>query len=232
MTELLISEAGREITLSEGGKPVTMTAGQAVLRSTLVSALKGNANAQRTFLQMTTTAQVQSAKNKREEYEAAVLMQLHVEVERNDWIRRGLDEADCPRHPLDIEINPQTGEVRSFLLYTRDAVEARERLIALRDYLIEKLPEMLDVAERDGDDALLGRGRERASSMIEMLNEQLPARLRRFLPHDVSPLSGTESPDEIWRTMAQQDASSLLNYAREGMRPARAPRAAKRSKPK
>jgi len=182
---------------------------------------------------MTTTAQVQSAKNKREEHEAAFLTQLHVQIERDDWIRRGFDEADFPRHPSDIEINPQTGEVKNFLIHTHDVVEARKRLIDLRDYLVEKFSEILEVVEEDGDDALLERGRERASRMIDMLNEQLPARFRRFLPHDVPPLTGTELPDEIWRTMAKQDASSLREKAKQSGTQARRRRrrAAEGSKP-
>ena len=226
MTELLISEADREVTLSEGGNPVTMSAGQAVLRATLVSALKGNAQSQRTFLQMTTAAQAQSAKSKLEEHEAAFLMQLHVQVERDDCIRRGFDEADFPRHPSDIEINPQTGKVKNFLLYTRDAIDARKRLIALRDFLIGEMPRMLEAAKEDGDDALLARGREQACEMIDFFNERLPVRFRRVLSQDAPVLSGTESPNEIWQIITKQDASLLLDKSRrrEGKpRPGRRP---------
>ena len=215
MSDLLISEAEREITLSEGGKPVTMTAGQAVLRATLVSALKGNANAQRTFLQMATAAQMQSAKNKRDQYEAAFLMQLDVQIALYEWIKHGLSEADFPRHPSDIELDPRTGDVKNFLIYTDDAVEARNRLIAHRDYLIDQFARMLEVAEQEGNDALLERGRERASRLIDTLNEQLPLRFRRFLPHEVQSPSGYDAPEEIWRSIARDDAASLCNKTKQ-----------------
>jgi len=231
MSKLLISEAERKITLSEGGAPITMTAGQAVLRATLVSALKGNANAQRTFLQMTTAAQQQADKSRREEYQNALLTQIHVEWERAQFARQGMEEADMPRHPSDIELDPENGRVRSFLIYTQDAVEARKRAIVLRDHLIEKFPEMLEVAEQDGDDSLLELGRERASRMIDTLNEQLPVRFRRLLPHDVRPLSGNDSPEEIWQTMARDYAASLCNKAKQGEIQARRSPARKRTKP-
>lgn len=215
MTELLISEAEREVTLSEGGNAVTMTAGQAVLRATFVSAVKGNAHAQRTFLQMTTTAEMQAAKSRRDKYDNALLIQIHVESERKLWAMQGMAEADMPRHPSDIELNPQTLEVKNFLIYTLDAIEARERLIALRDYSMEKFVETFDVAEEDGDDELLEHAREKAWRMIDALNELLPARFRRVIHRGTPPLSGNDSPEKIWRTWANDDAALFLENARE-----------------
>jgi len=99
---------------------------------------------------------------------------------------------------------------------------------AFRDYLIEKIPELLDVAEHDGDDLLLERGRERALEMIETLNALLPARFRRVLADDEPPFTVDKSPEEIWRTMAEQDAASLRRKA-EGAKTQARPR---RRKPK
>ncbi len=136
-----------------------------------------------------------------------------------------------PRHPSDIELDPENGTVRSFLIYTQDAVEARKRAIVLRDYLIEKFPEMLEVAEQEGDDSLLEWGRERASRMIDTLNEQLPIRFRRPLPQKAQPLSVYDSPEEIWRTMARDDAAALCNKAKQRKIQAGRPPARKRTKP-
>ena len=124
-----------------------------------------------------------------------------------------MDAADFPRHPSDIELNLETLEVKNYLIYTSDAVETRKRAIAFRDYLIEKIPELLDVAEQDGDDLLLEWGRKRALRLIETLNAQLPARFRRVLSEDEPPFSADQSPEELWRTMAEQDAACLRRKA-------------------
>ena len=120
----------------------------------------------------------------------------------------------------------------SYLIYTSDAIETRKRAIAFRDYLIEKMPELLDVAAKDGDDLLLELGREHALGMIEMLNAQLPARFRRVPAEDKPPLSADQSPEELWRTMAEQYAACLtrkVERAKTQARPRR--RTPKATKP-
>ena len=116
MTELFISEAERQLKISEDGNSVQMSAAQIVLRATFASAAKGNAQAQRTFLQMTSAAQTQAEKRKQDNYEQASLTQRWTQVELDVWTTRGLDAADFPRHPSDIELNSETLEVKNLSL--------------------------------------------------------------------------------------------------------------------
>ncbi|ACL55903.1 DUF5681 domain-containing protein [Methylobacterium nodulans] len=45
--EMVLAEFERELTMNENGKPIKVTAFEAVLRSTIVSAVKGNSRSQR-----------------------------------------------------------------------------------------------------------------------------------------------------------------------------------------
>lgn len=207
---LLKLETERPLTLTADGKPVTMSALQTVLRATVVAAARGNPHAQRNVLQMAATAQTQEAKAKREEYEAAILLKVQLECDRDILVAEGRAESDMVRHASDVEINSETLEVKNYLIFTHEEVEARRRAIEMRDFLIEKWPQMVLVAEEDGDDYLLESGRDMARALIEGINARLPSRLRRLLPGDVEPLAARGSPEEIWRAMAREIASVIL----------------------
>lgn len=209
LSELVRSETARLLTLTEAGKPITMSALQAVLRSTVVNAAKGNPHAQRLILHLAGAAQAQEAKAKQEEYEGAILLKIQLEYVRDAWVAEGRAEADMPRHPSDVEINRETGEVRNFLLFTREEVEARDRVILMRDFLIDRMPQMLLAVQEDGDDPFLKLGRESARTFIERANAGLPSRFRRPLPGEAPPLGAEGTPEETWRSVCSDLASFL-----------------------
>lgn len=207
LAELVKSETERLLTLTDGGKPITISALQAVLRSAVVNAAKGNPHAQRLVLHLAETAQAQEAKARQDVYEQAILLKIHLEHDRDVWVARGCAEADMPRHPSDIEINRETGEVRNLLLFTREEIEARKRVIRMRDFLIEQMPQMLLALQEDGDDPFLEIGRESARAFIDQANAKLPSRFRRHLPGEAHPLGAEATPEEIWRSWASDLAS-------------------------
>lgn len=209
MAQLVISETERLLTLTEGGRPVTMPALQAVLRSTIVSGAKGNPHAQRTVMQLASTAQAQMAKAKQDECEGAILLKIHLDHERDVWVAKGRAEADMPRHPSDIEIDRATGAVKSFLIFTQEDLATRQQAINMRDFLIEETARLLRVAEIDGDDPLLQIRRESAKAMIDGLNAMLPPRFRRYLIGDPNCPATGASPEEIWKLMGRDLASFL-----------------------
>ena len=210
LAELIKTETERLLPLSENGKPFTMPALQLVLRATVVSAVKGNPHAQRIVLQLAGAAQAQAAKAKSDEYQAAIMLKIHLDHERDVWLAQGRSEGDMPRHSSDIEINPETREVKYFLLFTREEIEGRRRAIEMRDYLLGELPRMLLVASEEGDDCLLEIGRDSAATLIDSINAESAPRFRRFPPGNVSPLGATGLPKEIWHSMTGQIASVLM----------------------
>lgn len=215
VTQLIKAECERLLTLTEGGKPVVMPALQAVVRSTIVSAAKGNPHAQRTVVQSAAAAQAQEAKAKQDEYDGAILLKIQLDHDRNIWVAKGHAEIDMLRHPSDIEINRETGAVTSFLIFTQEDFRVRQQAINMRDFLIEEVARLLHVAEVDGDDCLLQIRRDSATALIDGLNALLPPRFRRFLSEPDCVLD--KSPAEIWKSMGQ-DLASVLKTRNTGGR--------------
>lgn len=182
LTELILAESKRSLTLTEGGQPITLPAAQAVLRALLVTAGKGNAHAQRTFLKLTFDAEARKQKARSEALNYALRLKLDIEDVRNEFVATGGDEWKMAVHPSDIEINGLTGEVKCFIALTDEQRNARVTLLnqlATGHAVLER--SAATIAE-DGDDALLKLGRELAVIKILFANELLPARMRREVP--------------------------------------------------
>lgn len=62
--DLFLAEAKRLITVKEGGRAVQMPAFQAVVKSTLVAALKGSPTAQKAIIQMTLSIEAERERNR------------------------------------------------------------------------------------------------------------------------------------------------------------------------
>lgn len=210
MADLLIAEAARPVTLSEGGNPITLPAGLAVIRATVLSAIKGNAHAQRTVLQLVGAAEAAAAKLKRDDYAAAMALKMDLEHQRSRWLAQGKPESEMPVHPLDIELDQGTGTVANYLLLTEDSIAARTKAVALRDYVIERWPALLEAA-REGDDLLHQMDRERALTIIDVVNGCLPQWRRRSLPSEgVVPPNLSQSPEKIWMAMSEHATSIVM----------------------
>lgn len=217
IANLLIAEAVRPVTLTEGGKPITLPAGVAVIRATYVNAMKGNAHAQRTVLQLVGAAETAAAKLKRDDFTAGTALRIDLEHQRSLWLAKAKSESEMAVHPLDIELGQRTGPVTNYILLTDEAVVARTEAIALRDYLLERWPQFLEAA-REGDDVLLQMGRECASDIIDAVNEHLPKWRRRYLlGTGVSPIDFAQSPEEIWHGMTKQAVSILMGKGGRGL---------------
>lgn len=109
--DMILEEANRPIDLKENGQRVQMPVAKAVLRSLQVSALKGVAKAQTTFLQI-----IQNAAHYKEAQHASVLdaaltYKLNWEAELARYDDMGIPRPDIVPHPDDIIIDPETSEV-------------------------------------------------------------------------------------------------------------------------
>lgn len=178
--DAFLEEANREITINEGGKQRTMTAHQGVVRSTVVSALKGSAHAQRTILQMGLEIERREQKAHSDLLGQALDLKQRLEVRRQLWIASGRREEDIPLHPDDIEIDPQTLEVRIHHAFTSEQLSARAELISARDEVLEWIARAEStLAEKEAGEELVQWGLEFAQKQLPVLNAALPPRLRR-----------------------------------------------------
>lgn len=175
--DLFLAEAKRLITVKEGGRAVQMPAFQAVVKSTLVAALKGSPTAQKAIIQMTLSIEAERERNRFSAYLLALELKNQLERLRDSVVASGGDEWQMSAHPSDIEIDP-SGAVRSFILLTREQRQARRQVleeVAAAEATLRRL--QATIAE-DGDDPILALAREIAELKIRMANESLPKRFR------------------------------------------------------
>lgn len=214
VAEIILAEGFKTITLIEGGKPVSMLAIQAAIRAMLLSAMKGNSHAGRSYVQHVANAQARQQKQKQDAVEAALAIKIQLEAERAQWLAQGHDEIDMPLHPSDVEIDGVTGEVKHFLAFTDEQRKARSKMIELRDYLIKVIERSQAAAAEDGDDAFLEINRVAALTSIVDINQKLPARFRRVPPGDEPPVNPESSPEEMWQAMMKPIFDLLLSRLR------------------
>ena len=201
--EIILAEGFKTITVTEGGKPVSMSAFQAVLRTMLLSALKGNSHAGRSYVQHVSNAQAQKQKLKNEEMAAALRLQVDLECARIEWVAKGRDEVEMVAHPTDVEINGVTGDVKCFVIFTAEAVRARAKIIELRDFAIAVIERGKQTVAEEGDDPLLKLGRDVAEEQIRFFNERLPPRFRRFPTGEGPPLTLDRSAQQYWNHLTR-----------------------------
>jgi hypothetical protein len=194
LNEVILAEAGRLITLTEGGKPVTLSAAEAVLRALFVNAGKGNAHAQRTYLQLLLNAQAQRDKARSELLLKAYQWKIELEEAYRARVAEGRSEMSMAVHPSDIEINGQTGEVKLYVALTTEEREARARLRHILDGEQAILVRSIATVALEGDDPLLQLGREIAGEKIRRINEFLPSRFRRT---PINPATFKIDPENI-----------------------------------
>lgn len=124
--DIFLEEAYRLVTLNEGGKSVKMPAIQAATRSAFVKAIKGNAQAQKNCMQTAQMIERKVTEDHAKIWVQALTQKAALERGRQQWLASGRDEADMPVHPDDLEICPQTGDVRNFMALT-DGGEGRAK---------------------------------------------------------------------------------------------------------
>lgn len=183
--DLLIEEAARIISLTEHGVEVRMPVIQAVIRASGICALKGNAQAQKTFIYAVTAAElaVTNAKlaesaEKERAFLAAALQQLELEVDRKAWTDSGRDEMDMPVHPGDIELDWATMGVNLYVALTAGQLAARDTAIQARDEAQMNLCCSTPIHENGVDNELVRLWLEIDAKIYDKCNSLLPSRVR------------------------------------------------------
>jgi hypothetical protein len=193
--DALIEEGDRPITINEGGEQRTIPASQAVVRATFISAVKGNSQAQRTILQMTLEIERRNQKEHAELFGSALELKHTLEIRLQQWLASGRTEEEFPLHPDDIEIDPQTLDVRNYYQIGPQQREARTQLIRARDELLEWIARATATLAEEEEDVggLVQDGLDFALEQLPQLNDALPPRLRR---HSLDPV-GEARPGKL-----------------------------------
>jgi hypothetical protein len=188
--DAFIEEGNRLVTLPDGGVQRTMSASQWVLRSTFISAIKGNALAQRSILLTSLEIERRAQTAHSELLRQALELKVSLEEHRREQVKMGAREESILIHPADIEIDPETLDVRIYAPVTMEQVKARRECIAARDECIAWLARGEATLAEDGPDELVQFGLEFAREQLTRFNEVLPPRLRRWSAADEPPKFG------------------------------------------
>lgn len=176
--DIFLEEAYREVTLTEGGKPLKLPMIKGVARALGVSALKGNPQAQRAYIQMLLQIERKVSSDHAAIFGRAVLEKGKLEEDRREWLQAGREEAAMPIHPSDIEIDMTTGDVINHAALTKEHLANRAKLLDLRNQQQKIISRSLHAAATEGDDHYLRTGREVAEQMYDEINRMLPPRFR------------------------------------------------------
>jgi hypothetical protein len=132
-SDVIIEEAYRSITVSENGRSVTMPVAQAFMRSLGVSALKGQARAQKLFADLLAATE---RKNRAEhvEYVKALFEYKTAKRKALDSCReQGIPAPEFLPHPDDIVIDVVAGTFEVCGPTNQEQLEVWEELASLRD---------------------------------------------------------------------------------------------------
>jgi hypothetical protein len=175
---MFLEEAYREVTLTEGGRPIKLPMVKGVARALGLSALKGNAQAQKSYVQLTLQIERKVTADHAALFGRAMLQKVELEGARTAWLAAGGDELAMAIHPSDLEVDMSTGDVVSFAALSEEQLDARAKLLCLRDQQQEVITRSLCAAATDGDDYILRNVREAAAQTYDQINRMLPARFR------------------------------------------------------
>ena len=125
---IIMEEAYRTITVNEGSKPVTVPMAKAIVRSVAVNAAKGNARAQRLFMEMLSATERDNKRLHDQWLETAINYKIEWEWELLHREQTGASGPDPLPHPDDIEIDMRSGEVRVNGPWTKEEKATWDRL--------------------------------------------------------------------------------------------------------
>ncbi|KAA2235996.1 DUF5681 domain-containing protein [Salinarimonas soli] len=108
--DVLEQELGRLIDVRQGDRSVQLTALQALVRTTIASALKGNAPAQRAFLKLIQDRAREEQVAQAQFVQSAVAFQVEAEAERERREARG-EAGPSPVDASLVRVDLATGEV-------------------------------------------------------------------------------------------------------------------------
>tara|TARA_R110001599_G_scaffold322654_1_gene533768 strand:+ start:1558 stop:2259 length:702 start_codon:yes stop_codon:yes gene_type:complete len=174
IADLILDEADREVSLTEDGQKVTMPMAKAVIRATAVGAAKGNARAQKLFLE----AINQAARHKDERHTS--VLQVAVDYKEN-WRREfiackklGEPLPDVVPHPDHIHIDQETGDVTLYGPLTRDQRDQENReLVETHKREVKNLEALLETHEFQDDKSrsMLLKNIEDAKEILALIKE-------------------------------------------------------------
>lgn len=176
--DAFVAEGSRLVTITEGGKQVTIPASLAVLRSTYIAAIKGNAHAQKTLITTNLEIERRVQKAHTELFGQALDQKLILEDQLLKWLASGQREEDIPIHPSDIEIDPITLDVRLHVPLTAETRNTLAKIIEGRNELLDQIAIEEAFLILSGPDARVTALLVRRREMLAKLNHALVPRLR------------------------------------------------------
>jgi hypothetical protein len=175
---LIRAEADRTITVRENGGPVTMTMLEAILRRVGYDAGKGQARAQRLFLDLVAKMEADDERLRQEHFEGAMAYKQRGEEEIARREARGLtDVSDILPHPDDIILYHRAGIAELVGPFSAEEKAAWKQKLEVRQALQSLVA---------GNTAKLKRQRSperrrQTSTSIQVLGEML-AKLEATMP--------------------------------------------------
>lgn len=131
------AEAYRLLTLQENGKAIELPASQALLRSIMVSALKGNNRlAQKQALELIREEEEKAAQRQSDRYHTYRELKKKGEAEINRCKEQSLPAPKLYPHPADILLDPLRREVHILGPLSEEEVPIFQVKALTRDYLI------------------------------------------------------------------------------------------------
>lgn len=218
-------EAYRLLTFRENGQEVQLPATQAVVRSSIMSALKGNRLSQRFVIELMDRKEEQYLELRLQRFVRLKKLKAEGEAKIAEHQRRNLPPPDLLPHPEDIVLNYRTGEAEIHGPETREDLRDCAYTADLRDLcmmqaaLTEKLRRKARVQDKDNISLPM--------VLAQLADSFLPRRLRwsevdelvlfmGFMAEDRRKLEG-----RIQREMARLERErppSLLNDAQRELR--------------
>ncbi len=175
---LIRAEADRTITLRENGGPVTMTMLEAVLRRVGYDAGRGQARAQKLFLELVAKMEADDERLRQEHFEGALNWKLDAEAEIARRKARGVsDTSDIVPHPDDIIIYHRAGIAELVGPFSAEEKAAWKQKLGLRRTLHTYIADETAKLMRQRSP----KRRAETTTSIEMLGEML-AKLEATLP--------------------------------------------------
>ena len=109
--EILLQEAYRHLTVRDGGRTTTMPALQAVVRSQIALAAKGNGPAQRSVIRGVAAAEHQRHEQDKEVLKTAIDYTEFARRQQQRRKARSLPPDPTLPHPQDVSLDIQTGSI-------------------------------------------------------------------------------------------------------------------------
>jgi hypothetical protein len=199
LAEIIVREGKRSIGIRDGDKLVNMETTQAVVRAMALSAIKGNAHAQRTYMEMVAKAEEIHARKSREYLDLWIDYKRQGEEELARRKAAGIArEDDMIPHPDDVSIDYETGVVGFAGPWTKEQKVREDYLLSIKAQITEKIRVLEDP---------LGQ---------KALDSRLARIFRRELHKSRETLSVIETIERQRETRAMRRASREFELARRG----------------